>query len=167
MATVNYLPGSTQINIHSIKKWVFYYLSGCVPQNDWHTVLALFCITTAYQTQLVHGSHRSAYDPEKFSKAWEIAESLFGKKKWNFRENSKNLNDIKMDWSHFYLWFVKNILLHGRTSFWENLEAVPHVQYLTFCIIWSAQLYFDQEICYRKLQTFIWQPHSIWLEDCK
>ena len=89
------------------------------------------------------------------------------KKKWNFRENSKNLNDIKMDWSHFYLWFVKNILLHGRTSFWENLEAVPHVQYLTFCIIWSAQLYFDQEICYRKLQTFIWQPHSIWLEDCK
>ena len=80
MATVNYLPGSTQINIHSIKKWFFYYLSGHVPQNDWHTVLALFCITTAYQTQLVHGSHRSAYDPEKFSKAWEIAESLFGKK---------------------------------------------------------------------------------------
>ena len=107
MATVNYLPGSTPINIHSITKWVFYYLSGHVPQNDWHTVLALFCITTAYQTQLVHGSHRSAYDPEKFSKAWEIAESLFRKKKWNFRENSKNLNDIKMDWSHFYLWFVK------------------------------------------------------------
>ena len=68
MATVNYLPGSTQINI----------------QNDWHTVLALFCITTAYQTQLVHGSHRSAYDLEKFSKAWEIAESLFGKKKMKF-----------------------------------------------------------------------------------
>ena len=68
-----------------------------MPQNDLHTVLALFCITTAYQTQLVHGSHRSAYDPEKLSKAWEIAESLFGKKSEIFKENSKNLNDIKMD----------------------------------------------------------------------
>ena len=74
----------TRGNISSIKNCLqlkhLYCLSGHVPQNDWHTVLALFCITTAYQTQLVHGSHRSAYDPEKFSKAWEIAESLFGKK---------------------------------------------------------------------------------------
>ena len=116
VATVNYLPGSTQINIHSIIKWIFYYLSGRVPQSDWHTVLALFCITTVYQTQLVCGSHRWAYDPEKFFKVWEIRESLFGKKKVkNCSIMMLPFSCHKMDWGHFYLWFVKNILLHGRT----------------------------------------------------
>ena len=86
------LPTRIHSNKYSFnKKMSFYYLSGHVPQNDWHTVLALFCITTAYQTQLVHGSHRSAYDPEKFSKAWEIAESLFGKKKSEILEKIQRI----------------------------------------------------------------------------
>ena len=38
------------------------------PQSDWHTVHSLVCIMTAYLTQLVHGCHRSANDPEKILK---------------------------------------------------------------------------------------------------
>ena len=63
VATVNYLPGSTQMNFHSIIKWIFYYYH--LKVTDIHS---LVCIMTAYLTQLVHGCHRSANDPEKILK---------------------------------------------------------------------------------------------------
>ena len=65
VATVNYLPGSTQMNFSFNNKMNILLLS---PQSDWHTVHSLVCIMTAYLTQLVHGCHRSANDPEKILK---------------------------------------------------------------------------------------------------
>ena len=148
-----------------------------LPQSDWHTVHSLVCIMTAYLTQLVHGCHRSANDPEK------ILKRLRNSRKFIWREEKfkiwrkvlECLNysimmlpfPVKVDLGHFYSWFGKNKLIQKKWLLQEPegcfLRTVSNILHNLVCttFFWSRNLL-------KEVTNFsLWQLHSIWPEDFK